>query len=640
MKGKMHKHFIGSSTWKVFILALMFILNLTSSVFRVTQGAASNVLPDIKYYRLPESELKSDNNLQPLGNFFRPDLAREIYQSLTGEWGLEYDPGDIGLDEGWFKNPRFSRKINVPFCLESEASGIHDLNPPSIVWYSKEFKLKLPLREGRVLLHFGAVDYKAMVWLNEKFLGDHSGGYTPFSFDVTSFLKNGSNLLAVRVEDTNDLALPRGKQSILGFPISIFYETVTGIWQPVWLEMAGDVYLKGYKVYADPSDNKVKILFRLAGSDGLITIKATATSAEGIRSTATARVKKSNSESEVELFLNFPRLQAWSPENPNLYHLAIEIERGRSVDKVLGYFGVRRVEIIDGVIFMNGKPFYHKMTLNQGFYDKGHYTADEPSLYRKDVELVKLFGFNGIRMHVKCEDPRFYFWCDYLGCVVMQDMPSAYIFCDRMKTALEKEWHEIIDRNYNHPCITTWIPFNESWGVSFIIPVILSAECKDFVKYIYRRTKEWDPSRLVIDNSGYDHTEETDIIDVHHYIEDINTCRALYDQLKDLYNYSWCWIRILSLEKFWSLNVLCWGEKYRGQPIMITEYGVSSDAAGGGSAFVESYRKQTQLILEQPHIQGFCFTQFNDGGTEAGGLVRLDRTLKVNPEDIYRINNP
>lgn len=582
-------------------------------------------------------------DLAYLADYYRPDMVREDYQSLIGEWDFEYDTGDVGIDQKWYENPTFTKKINVPFCVESEASGIHDINPPNIVWYAREFDDELSGDTGRTLLHFGAVDYKATVWLNGELLGDHTGGYDPFYYDLAGLLQDSDNLLVVRVEDTNDWALPRGKQSILGFPIAVFYETVIGIWQPVWLERVGEVYLDGYKAYPDMTTGNVRVLCRLAGSTGGVDVKITAISPGGDDTTITESIEVSSAEMEVELVLSMGTLLPWSPDCPNLYGLRITLDRGDSIDEVQGYFGARTVEIIDGMICLNGEPFYQKMTLNQGFYDKGHYTADDPSLYRRDVELVKEFGFNGLRMHVKSEDPRLYFWCDYLGCSVHQDMASNYLLCAAGKAAVEQEWHDIIERNFNHPSITTWIPFNESWGVGlFIIPVVLTMEGKNFVKYMYNKTKEWDPSRLVIDNSGYDHMTETDIIDVHHYIADLDTCQALYDELNDLYNYRWRFIRILSLERTWSLNVLCWCEKYRGQPIMISEYGtgVEYDPADAGQSFLEGYRGQTELIQAQPHLQGYIFTQFNDGGTETGGLVTLDRTPKVPPEEIWKINNP
>ncbi len=577
-----------------------------------------------------------------LGNYFRPDMAREVYQDLTGKWELEYDIGDVGIGESWFADPAFTRKINVPYCVESEASGVYDLNPPSVIWYARRFADELPETPGRTLLHFGAVDYRAQVWLNGHYLGEHKGGYTPFSFEVGGYLEE-ENLLVVRVEDTNDLSLPRGKQSQLGFPWLFFYETVTGIWQPVWLERTGEIYLDGYRSYPDLETGKVRLVCRLAGGTGKATVKAVATSPTGARSRAMTRVKKGVDPLQVELTLACGDLLPWSPGEPNLYGLKIVVECGSSFDEVHSYFGARTIEARDGNIWLNGEPLYQKLVFVHGYYPQGHYTPTHPDAYRKDVELVREYGFNGLRLHIKVEAPPFYFWCDYLGCLVLQDMPSAYAFSDTMKEAFEREWRDVIEVNFNHPSIVTWVPFNECWGVGCgIFPFLLLPEANAFVKHIYHRTKEWDTTRPVIDNSGYDHTTVTDILDVHHYLRDLERCQAFYDELKDLFSYRWSLLRALLGVFFFAFaeNPIAKGESYRGQPIIITEYG-GFDLPYGEDwhPFVEEYRAQTTLIHEQEHILGYTYVELTDTYQSIGGLVDFHRRYKVPPEEIKAIND-
>jgi beta-galactosidase/beta-glucuronidase len=580
--------------------------------------------------------------LELLGGFPRPDMARQGFQSLEGEWDFEYDGEDVGINAGWFSNPDFSRKIVVPFCVESEASGIEDLDPPPVVWYAKRFVDELPETPGRTLLHFGAVDNQATVWLNGRYLGEHNGGYTPFSFEVDGIL-DGDNLLVVRVEDTNDLSLPRGKQSMTGEPFLIFYETVTGIWQSVWMERTGEVYLEGYRAYTDLDKGEVRLACRLAGGQAETEVTAVATSPTGERVTGNTRLYKNEGTAEAEITLDCGELAPWSPEKPNLYGLKFTIDAGTSRDEVDSYFGARAIEVRAGKVWLNGEPLYQKLVLHQGYYPEGLYTPLSPAVFKEDVRQVKAFGFNGLRMHVKNEAPPFYFWCDYLGCLVDQDMPSAFSFTSEMREALEREWREIVDRNFNHPSIVTWIPFNECWGVGVgFLPVLLLPEAKEYVKYIYHRTKAWDPTRPVIDNSGYDHTSVTDIVDVHQYLDSLDKCQKLYDELRDLYAYRWSLLRMfLGADAGVSTeNVFARGEAYSGQPVIISEYGgFGFYDTGRGQTLLESYKAYTEQILRQEHIQGYCYTQFNDTWQEENGLVDMNRQPKVPPEEIRAIND-
>ncbi len=583
-------------------------------------------------------------DLTLLAGFPRPDMARENFQSLVGEWEFEYDRKNVGLSRDWGANPNFTGKITVPFCVESEASGIGDADPPQVVWYAKRFEDELPRGPGGVLLHFGAVDHRAMVWLNGVYLGEHSGGYTPFSFEVGEILRK-ENLLVVRVEDKNDPALPRGKQSpFFGRPFAIFYETVMGIWQPVWLERTGGVYLKHLRIDPDPASGEVRLACCLAGAAGEGELSATAISSGGEEVSDRAAFSKGEGPAEAEITLSCGELLPWSPQQPILYGLRIGVDTGASRDEVLSYFGARTIEVRGGRVLLNGEPLYQKLVLHQGYYPRGLYTPPDPSYFRKDVEMILEFGFNGLRMHVKNEAPPLYFWCDYLGCLVLQDMPSAYRFKPRMREALEREWREVVERNRNHPCVIIWIPFNESWGVgTWLLPWMLFPGTKNFVKRICGITKEWDRTRLVIDNSGYDHTSLTDIVDVHHYLGSLEKCEELYEELKDLYAFRWSFMRTLkaslTMARGGTMNVFAPGERYSGQPIVISEYGGFGFYNKRSSIpLLDSYAAYTELIQAQEHIQGYCYTQFHDTWQEANGLVELDRSPKVAPEEIRKIN--
>jgi len=580
-------------------------------------------------------------DLKYLADYPRPDLARKGFHSLDSEWGFEPDPKDAGISLGWHSKALFSKKINVPYCVESEASGIGDPNPPRVVWYARTFSPDLPRTPGRTLLHFGAVDYRATVWLNGKHLGDHCGGYTPFSFEVDDALED-DNRLVVRVEDTRDASLPRGKQTLLKKAFLIFYPTVTGIWQPVWLERVGEIYLESFQVMPGMDAGRLGLNCRLAGGKGRAKVKAVSTAPDSKEARVEVEIDKGEGTATALLTIDVGDICRWSPEEPNLYGLRITIECGSSRDEVESFFGVRKVEAREGKIWLNEELLYQRLILDQGYFPGGHYTPLEPDDFRRDVELIKELGFNGLRMHQKVEDPRFLFWCDYLGCLVWEEMPSAYRFTAMMREALEREWAEIIKRDINHPSIITWVPFNESWGVGlFLLPFDLRRSTREYVKQVFRSTKELDSTRLVVDNSGYDHTSITDIVDIHHYLQGAERCENLYKELANLYEFRHSLLRVLKGTMIGrsNQNPFAPGEEYRGQPVIISEYGgFGFYGAGKGASLIDNFRDYTELIRAQDHICGYCYTQFCDTYQEKNGLLDSNRRPKVPLEQIRQVN--
>ncbi|MCB9490362.1 MAG: hypothetical protein H6684_16640 [Deltaproteobacteria bacterium] len=592
---------------------------------------------------IPElPELPAWPGLEALGEYPRPDLARRDTTFLDGAWEFAYDPDDVGLTEAWQEKTAFALEIQVPFCVESEASGIGDPDPPAVVWYARDFTHENG-DGGAVLLHFGAVDYHATVWLNGTLLGEHSGGYTPFSFEIGELLQ-AENRLVVRVEDGLSTERPRGKQSRTGEPYSVFYETVTGIWQPVWLETAGAAYVTGARVEPNLATGEVAMHLNIAGTNGLTEVFAVADDG-GVERVAWAVTDKTRDATTVRLSLRFDELRPWSPDDPHLYPLRLVVRQGEAIDLVESYFGARTIEVVGDDIHLNGEYLYQKLTLNQGYFPQGDYTPVDPDEFRRDIEIVKDFGFNGLRMHQKIEDPRFLFWADYLGALVWEEMPSAWDLTETMAQNLLREWREAIDRDINHPSIVTWVPLNESWGVGFwIAPVILQGKERDFVKYLHAKTKEWDPTRPVIDNSGYDHTSVTDVLDIHQYLSTLDRAEDLYEALlpANLDEFEWSLARILqgiTPGGSWQ-NFFTFGEQYSGQPVLISEYG------GYGwyeweepGQVVDAYRAATELIQQQPHLDGYCYTQFNDTYQETNGLVDMDRNPLVPVEGIREVND-
>lgn len=575
-----------------------------------------------------------------LADYPRPDMARDGFMLLDGGWDFEFDKKDRGVDDEWFLHAPFTKKIRVPFCVESEASGVCVQNPTEIMWYAKQFSFKPA--NGRTLLHFGAVDYKADVWLNGRFLGWHVGGYAPFHFDVTGIMRE-QNRLVLRVDDSRSPKQPRGKQTFLRRPVAVFYAGVSGIWQSVWIENAGSVYLEKFKVTTNIHDGSAVFLCRLKGDSRKGKLVCSIVSPDGNRCEQSIEFKKNN-EIEIPVAFAFNELKFWTPETPDLYSVTFAVESDNSMDVVKSYFGFREIKTAGNKIFLNDKPLYQKLLLVQGYFPEGHYTPLDEVQYKTDVERVKELGFNGLRMHEKIEHKKFLFWCDALGCLVWEEMPSGHLYGAELKEALRKQWDEIMERDINHPCIITWVPINESWGVGvFPVPVIVLPSAKEFVKEMYRMTKLKDPSRLTVDNSGYDHTEETDIVDVHHYLEDAERCRKLYEELRQPEKIKFSWTRVpKSIQPGKApMQIFTRGESYKGQPVLISEYGgfgfykVANFKARGGD-LLALFREYTQLIKEYDFICGYCYTQLYDTFQEKNGLLDFNRAPRV---DILKIKD-
>jgi len=571
----------------------------------------------------------------------RPDFEREAIQILNGQWSFSLDPADRGLAERWWDKRSLGGTILVPFPVESELSGVGDQNPPPVMWYARGFDLDESLSlEGpaphRLLLHFGAVDYQATVWLNGVKLGEHVGGYTPFSFDVTDVVKPSGNHLAVRVFDSKDPMQVRGKQTTTGKSYSIFYTTVSGIWQSVWLERVGDPYLKSYR-FRPASD--------LSGGTFSLVI-------EGETNGLSADIRIVSPAGKVELArwegrdavwrTESPR--PWSPDDPALYEVEIRLVdgAGRALDSVRSYVGIRTIETRGGKVFLNGEEFYQQLLLDQGYFPGGIYTPADDEIMRSDVEMFKRMGFNGIRKHQKIEDPRFLYWCDKLGLVVWAEMPSLGIISlgtppGWARERFREEWMAVIERDYNHPSIIVWTVFNESWGIQNID---WSRTNRGWAQEMVKATREADPTRLVVDNSGGRHFD-TDLWDFHHYLSTVERSQWLYerydlqpgDRRGDL------WTLMAALTGHPVLPTFARGVRYQGQPIILSEYGgFGFYRTAGEKSLLELYRDYTLAVAEHDYIQGYCYTQPYDVEQEQNGLMTFDRIPKVEPEKIRELN--
>jgi len=573
----------------------------------------------------------------------RPDQFRPAWQNLNGAWEFQADPGNVGLRQAWYEHARFQEQIQVPYPIESELSGLLRANPPKVNWYRLRF---VPdpavLSAPRQLLHFGAVDFIATVWLNGRKLDDHIGGYTPFVFEVSGTLKPGENILVVRVLDTRARSQVRGKQTWNEKPGGILYTGVTGIWQTVWLEGVGRSYIVVYKVDFDRTQNQVRLAVGVLGpSEGLALVAEVEPEGSAYKERH-GPVPLQPGGAKIIWTEAGPKL--WSPESPSLYSLSLILQndRGEVVDRVEGYFGLRTIEAHDGKVLLNGKEFYQKLLLDQGYYPGGWYTAATDDDFRRDLETYKLMGFNGLRKHQKIEDPRFLYWCDRLGLVVWEEMPSMNHWLVRWNTKPAKarfqaEWEAVLARDYNHPSIIAWTIFNENWGIR---EARYRSSTLPWARELVRRTRELGGNRLVVDNSGGFHFD-TDLFDFHQYLPHVEMTRELYPLFTELpVGDDWPLGKRLNQlrRKLLTFRPLRFGARYQGQPLLVSEYGGFGFYRSQDKSLLDNYREYTEAIGEFPRIVGYCYTQPYDVEQEQNGLMTFDRKPKVPVEEIRAIN--
>ena len=572
----------------------------------------------------------------------RPQLVREEWMSLNGPWRFTFD------NERRFEDPSdpisWSAEILVPYPPESQASGIGDRGFHRCCWYQRDFTV-LPT-SGRTLLHFGAVDYRAKVWVNGSLVVEHEGGHTPFSADISRALKqDGQQVVTVWAEDDPlDLAKPRGKQDWQLEPHSIWYPRTTGIWQSVWLEQVSHTYIS--KVRWTPHFDGFEIgceTFIVGDLQDGLTVEARIL--HGGKVLADDRYKIIGGEAHRKISLSDPGIDdsrnelLWSPERPTLLDAEITLRNGDVVlDRIRSYTALRSAHVNRDRFMLNGRPYPLRMVLDQGYWPDTLLTAPSDDALRRDVELAKAMGFNGVRKHQKIEDPRYLYWADKLGLLVWEEMPSAYRFSPLAIRRMVKEWGEVIERDYSHPCIITWVPFNESWGV----PNLTSTQAhRNAVEALYHLTKTLDATRPVIGNDGWE-ASATDVLGIHDYDDNPEHLQARYgaSQAQDLFDRRRPGGRILTLD----------GYPHRGQPIVLTEFGgiaFNKNPAEAGKKtwgyssvttdadFFSRYQKLLQVVNDTTMFSGFCYTQFADTFQEANGLLCEDRTPKLPLEQIY-----
>ena len=571
----------------------------------------------------------------------RPQLRRSDWLSLNGAWDFALDPD---ARAGGPEDVTWSSSITVPFSPETVASGIGDRSFYSSCWYRRLVDVGRIAPGERVILHFGAVDHDATVWVNGALAARHTGGYTPFSIDMTRLIDEGAveqEIVVRAFDDPHDLAKPRGKQDWQEAPHGIWYPRTTGIWQTVWIERLGASAIQQLRWTSNLERWEIALDARIDGPrrDDL-RLRVRLRFVDNVLVDDTYNVVAG--EVHRRLALSDPGIDdyrnelLWSPSCPTLLQADLDLldTAGNVVDSAKSYTAMRQVGVAGGHFMLNGRPYPLRMVLDQGYWPQSGLTAPDDDALRNDVLLTKAMGFNGARKHQKIEDPRYLYWADLEGLLVWEEMPSAYRFTKDAVTKLTTEWQAAMERDRSHPCIVAWVPFNESWGVPDL-PTM--ATHRHYVQALYHLTRALDPDRPVIGNDGWE-SAATDIIGIHDYDEDHVVLRKRYasaDDLPLLFRSVRPGGRRLALD----------GHEHAGQPVMVSEYGgvalTAAEPDAWGYSRAESsedlatrYRDLTAALRDSQLLAGFCYTQLTDTYQEANGLLYGDRSPKFPLEAI------
>lgn len=566
----------------------------------------------------------------------RPQWKREQWENLNGEWEFEFDFGGSAIDRERQLAEHLDSKIIVPFCPESELSGVNYKDFMPAVCYKREFEVTKDKLDGRVILHFGAVDYKAQVYVNKELVGTHIGGYTSFEFDITEYVTEGKNTVFLFVEDdVKGGKQCAGKQSDRGFSYGCVYTRITGIWQTVWLEFVPENYIKSTKYYPDTSKPAVTVMGETCGF-GNVDICVTLDGEEVGRETV-------YSDGSFSTTINLRKKLLWEVGKGGLYD--IEFKFGN--DRVASYFGLREVAMDGYKILINGKSVFQRLVLDQGYYKDGIYTASSDEALKKDIQLSVDAGFNGARLHEKVFEERFLYHADKMGYIVWGEYPNWGVRDYKDHNAFADilcGWTESVNRDFNHPSVIGWCPLNETWTYK-------EKEMNGRVmETIYLLTKTLDSTRPCIDTSGHFH-HITDIYDIHDYDQNVETFTERYKEFGEIGDFD--------LSDYAPYEKPFYKGSYtykKDQPVFLSEYGgikwdmdslVDTDRKlswGYGEApkteeeFIERYRGLTEALLNNKNMFGFCYTQLYDVEQERNGLYTYDREPKFDM-NIFKVIN-
>ena len=579
----------------------------------------------------------------------RPDFMRETFCNLNGEWQFAFDDRDEGVTLGWMKpGVHLPLEITVPFAYQTKLSGLgptDEIHP--VIWYRRAFTVPQEMQGKRVLLRFGAVDYACAVYVNGQQAGTHTGGYTPFTLDITALLRDGENDLCLRVQDDPDCTQPRGKQYWDRGLMGCWYTPVSGIWQTVYLEAVGDYAMRYIHVTPDIDRHMFTAEIALDRQpheplEAELTVSFEGRVRQTVRVSACDRILRVPVEMIVRGALD--PFELWAPGHPALYDLRVRLLRcGEAVDQVDTYFGMRKVERRGGRIYLNNCPLYQKLILDQGYWPDSLITPPSDEAIRLDLQYTLDFGYNGARKHQKIEDPRYYYWADRMGVLVWGELPSPYDFSDDTVRNLAETMLGFIERDFNHPSIITWVPLNESWGVR---QIYADKRQQAAGRMLYHMTKAADGTRLCSSNDGWEQVT-TDICALHDYADAKGVIAAHFDSRAEVERHACDWRPCYADSEQPTGEEAFMVTEYGG--IAFTNIGIQGEMGGmqtwgyhgkvtDEEAFFERFQGVTDGVREIPYCQGYCYTQLTDVMQEINGLLTPDRRPKMDVERVREIN--
>lgn len=564
----------------------------------------------------------------------RPQFVRKDWICLNGVWDFTIDHARSGEKREFQKYESFDMKINVPFCPQSKLSGIEHTDFIRAVWYTRTVDIPDEWQKnGRhTFINIGACDFFTKVFINGELVGEHRGGYTSFSFDITEKLVPGENRITIHaLDEERDHSIASGKQSENYNSYGCFYTRTTGIWQPVWLENTPSAYIKSFKMTPNVQDSELRVELATKGGEDMKVKVDVSFKGEPVTS-----LERYIGWDNVAFSVHLDDVKLWDTENPNLYDIKFTL----GDDVVESYFGMRDIALRKGITYLNGKPIFQRLILDQGFYPDGIYTAPSEEDLIADITRGLEMGYNGARLHEKVFEPRFLYHCDRMGYMVWGEYPNWGI--DTCKSEIvfpnmAPEWLEAVLRDYNHPALIGWAPMNET---GFQVD-------REFTRFIFNMTKAYDPTRLFIGNSGWCHVPGTyDMMDVHDYCGDPKAFREKYWPLtegkpvniRDGYT--------INKACFLDTNEVCFLSEFGGASWVIDKKeGEDSEAWGYGDGpkteeeFIERYKGLVDAMLDNKAIGAFCYTQLYDIELEINGLYTYDRRPKFDAKVIKEITS-
>lgn len=577
----------------------------------------------------------------PRSEYPRPQFKREHWQSLNGQWQFEIDQGDSGLERGLLEKP-LAQTITVPFCPESPLSGINNNDFLNAVWYRRTVHVPEDFSGDCVLLHFQAVDYDATVWVDGQEVGRHRGGFTPFSIELD--MATGAEFeLVVRARDFSTDPQPRGKQARTFKGGGAIYGRTTGIWQSVWMEPVSRTRLDRPRITPDVANSR--FLLELPIVHGKPGLKVVASLTSNDKPDAQTSVTTGYDFSPL-LILDIPEAERhlWAPASPHLYDIKLQLfDNGELLDEAMTYAGLRSIAIDGKAILLNGEPVFQRLVLDQGYYPDGIMTAPDDAALIRDIELSQAAGFNGARLHQKVFEERFLYHADRLGYLVWGEFGDwgcagfGPTNGEHQKPGPDyiTQWIEVLQRDYSHPSIIGWCPLNETWQA--MLDKITDLD--DVTRGMFLATKAIDRTRPVLDASGYSHrVAESDVYDSHDYTQDPAAFAEHHANTAAGAPYINKRVRPNRPDVEFSIP-------YRGQPFFISEFGgiwwnpdVAEDEDSWGygerprtiEEFYARFEGLCRVLLDNPTMFGYCYTQLTDVFQEQNGIYRFDRTPKFN----------